>query len=100
MSAFDVTLTTAPPSLAVPEGESILELQAPVIIAVPSSQGIAGLPIGTVRMPIERDHAIKLGKAMVEEAEKLPKPSKIDVASDLSSVAQAAEQMGQFTRRS
>lgn len=103
---FDITLTVGPPSLTIPDSDNLepgrpvfLEAAFPVVQVIPGPGGQpVPMAVGNCRIPIERDTAIQFGRTLVEEAEKLPKTSKLDIASSISEVEKAAQRMEQLTQ--
>lgn len=106
MSAFETSLNVLGTSIAVPDEESLkqgapsaVEIVLAIAMQLPFGQQNTGpmmAHIGNVKYTLDRDSAIQFFKGGLEAAEKLPPVSKLDIATDLSAVENAAEQMNSF----
>ncbi len=109
---FDTTIQPIDTTLNVPSEESIqaakeggppvnLELQLLMGILLPLGQNgqPVGAPYGVLRVPLNKEGAISLGKALLESAENLPDTVRSDlaVASSMADVNKVAAGLGQFS---
>lgn len=108
MSAFDTTVNVIGTSLAAPSEEQLktgetpaLEIRLTIGQILPFSAGPGQppvvAPVGTIRYGLDRDAAIEFFKTGLEEAEKLPPPSKLEVASSLNGIDEAAKNLERIT---
>jgi hypothetical protein len=65
------------------------------VFALPNVQP-AIIPFSRVRFSLDKDTANKLSQSLKEGADKLKPPSKLDVASTMSDVEQAAKSLDSF----
>jgi hypothetical protein len=97
MSAFDMQVNVmaigvqAPSEEAQQQGHTQLEVVLTLAQIFPTPQGQMPIPLGTVRFPLSGEDAINVGKQFIEEGEKLPKTSDIQIASDIKGVDQIAK---------
>jgi len=107
MSAFEASVNVLGTSIAVPEEESIkagapsvVEVILAVAMQLPFAQQQGAPPmmahIGNIKYQLDRDSAIKFFRSGLEAAEKSPAASNLAIATDLSAVENAAEQMNRF----
>jgi hypothetical protein len=101
MSAFDMTVRPVDVQIALRDsngGEEPNELQIGVVLGMilPFSagpnEGPIVAPLGIIRLPMDRDMAEQVGKAILEGAEQLPKKSNLTVANSL----QGVDDLNQF----
>lgn len=106
MSAFSISINVAQTSLGVPSPEALesgAEPHVEVILSVAqmlpfaqAGQAPVMAHIGDVRYNLDRDTAIKFFQQGLEQAEKLPAPSKLTVATDLSAVEAVGQEMNRM----
>lgn len=103
MSAFEARVNVAATSIAIPteeqqeQGANNVDIHLVVTVPLPFAQGPGQPPLqtqlGTIVYGLDRDTAIKFFKQGLEAAEKLPKTSDLEVATDLSAAEAAAQRL-------
>jgi hypothetical protein len=98
MSAFDMQVNVMAIGVSAPteeeqqQGRTQLDVVLTLAQLFPTPQGQAmPIPLGTVRFPLGGEDAINVGRQFIEEGEKLPKTSDIQIASDIKGVEQIAK---------
>lgn len=97
MSAFDAKIRVAEVGIQLNrESEDELALEAEMILGVmavaPVGPGQAiPVPLGTLRVPLDKNSVVSLGEQFTKAAEQMKEPSKLEVASSLEGVEQAAK---------
>ncbi len=100
MSLFNAQVNAIGLEVQKPEDENHLivsiDLGMILPIAAPGSQQPLVVPSGKISFPISKDAAESFSKQISDLSEQLAEVSKIEVATDLGAVEQAAEELQRF----
>lgn len=108
MSAFDTTVNVVGTSIGVPTEEHLaagappaLEIAIKIGQQLPFSAGDGQPPVvaelGTIRFGLNQDTAVEFFEQGLEAAKKLPVKPKLDIATNLDGVEEAAKKISAIT---